>query len=396
MPVITPKRDTITVSGFVVPRTERSGLFKKGGPGDGPKRPTRDAEARDDQGLPEGNSAAKRCSKLKYMPSGREIRKRIIETVDRWDPKFSGIIVVLVVCAAWLTRPGSWFGELFRELAEWIHWACVCAGSLVVVLQCWNWVLKRTGPHTFVDPRGTFPERDTSLPGLVFNSHGVFGYPKMQFVIPSKADLEHFVEWSDEDPAIAEANNLTRDQRRVIYHSWYKASRKSFLMLQSKQTFGAVWETIAISIILALPKRTIDAIKAHTLSVIDLRYEHLRFRMRERKGRFLLYDTLIFAKSFKERYSDFKSWHSVLHLSQFPAPTRRRKVLLIVEPDNDGLKASFKWNRYGPHTKFAAVTGHEFFVFDLPAAAESSTRARSIVRHWEQAGELGIRIPRNS
>jgi len=326
---------------------------------------------------------------LAIMASAAERRRKIVEFVDSWEPKFSLLVLLGLILAAYLGHVGSEKGQIAGRTAEVIHWVCLGFGVIVALLQIWTWLLRWSKPPCYEDPRTGFPCRDETLPGLVFKS----GSQNYRFFVPDRTYIEWFVKWSEGDPVVHGATNLATYERRRLYENWYRAKPAHFLVMQSKQTVGTDWSIVALSIILDLPRRTLDSLKAHNLGVIDIQYEDLRPQGGERSGRYLLYDTLIFARAFQERFSDFKRWHSLLHLSQFPTPKEKAKVSIFIEPDNARLRYSLQRNRYGPHSIYKLVNDHDLFEFVLPGADIQSKRARRFVKLWEELKQRKIRIP---
>jgi hypothetical protein len=326
---------------------------------------------------------------LAIMASAAERRQKIIDFVDSWDPKFSLIALLGLIVAAYLGHVGSEKGKIAERTAEVIHWVCLGFGVIVALLQIWNWLPKWSRPDVYEDPWTGFPYRDERLPGLVFKS----GFQKYRFFVPDRTYIEWFVKWSEGDPVVQVATNLATYKRRRLYENWYRAKPAHFLVMLSKQTVETDWSIVALSIILDLPRRTLDRLKAHHLAVIDIQYEDLVPQAGERSGRYLLYDTLIFARAFQERFSDFKRWHSLLHLSQFPTPKEKAKVSIFIEPDNARLRYSLQRNRYGPHSIYKLVNDHDLFEFVLPGADIQSKRARRFVDLWEELKQRKIEIP---
>ncbi len=326
---------------------------------------------------------------LAIMASAAQRRQKIVEFVDNWEPKFSLIVLLGLIAAAYLGHVGSEKGEIAQRTAEVIHSVCLGFGVIVALLQIWNWLPKWSRPDVYADPCTGFPNRDKTLPGLVFNSR----FQKYRFFVPDRTYIEGFVKWSEEDPAVQGATNLPTYERHRLYENWYRAKRAHFLVMQSRQTVETHWSIVALSIILDLPRRTLDRLKAHHLAVVDIQYEDLVPQPGERSGRYLLYDTLIFARAFQERFSDFKRWHSLLHLSQFPTPTEKAKVSIFIEPDNTRLRYSLQRNRYGPHSIYKLVNDHDLFEFVLPGADIQSKRARRFVELWEELKQRKIKIP---
>jgi hypothetical protein len=319
------------------------------------------------------------------MSRGHEFRKQIIEFVERWDGPFSITALVIFAAAGLLAHFGYDEGELAKNTAEDIDWALLGAGAVVGFLRYWNWHLRGSKPSTYEDPQGLFPNRDKSERGLAFlNPDGAFGFPKYRFYIPTRDDLDEFVEWSEEDPGIRDSNqNLQTYQRGLLYRTWYDVEPRSFLIMQSKSTVGAIWRTIGLSIMLQLPEQTYEELKNKQLGVIDFKREHLIYPAGERRGRYLLYDTLIFEETFRKRTTDFKSWHSIFHFSQFPAPKHDAIVTLLIEPDNRELEDGMKKGKYGPFTSFKTINGHTIYEFELPDASLYSSQGRRAITHWQ-------------
>jgi hypothetical protein len=253
-------------------------------------------------------------------------------------------------------------------------------------LQALSWVSIRVRPApSYSDPKGSLPELDTTeAGGLIFKSDAGVGFPKVRFFTPDKHEIEWFVEWSDEDAAIAEASNLLSRQRALLYESWYSVDPRYFLVMQRKETIGAIWETVALSIILALPEKTLARIKSKNMSVVDLRAEHLRFQAGERVGRYLLYDTLIFEPHFREIYSEFKRWHSLMHFARFDPPEPGTEVTILIEPDNPRLKKSLQSRRkYGKHPTFKIIGNHVVHEFHLPRRETDPARVARFEFYWK-------------
>jgi hypothetical protein len=323
-----------------------------------------------------------------------KLRRKTIEFVERWDAPFATFTLCLFGLALLLSLYGYKQSERARRTAECIDFSLLGASTLVGCLRWWNSHLTTTQPpNPYQDPLGLLPRRDESERGLAFfNPEGIFGYPKYRFFIPKRANLDVFIEWSDEDPQMHDANPAIEPyQRRILYQNWYDADVRSFLVMQSKRTVGAKWETKAISIILQLPHKSYTALKDKELAVIDLRREHLTHDHEER-GEYLLYDTLIIEESLRKTPTDFKFWHSLFHLSLYSEPTNGSPVSLLIEPDNPKLAKNFTKGKYGSFTTFKTINGHTIYEFRLPESALQSSYARRFVRLWRQLRESGFQI----
>lgn len=321
------------------------------------------------------------------------MKDTIIGFVDNWEPKASLLVLAALLLAAFFTHIGSSLDKITDAAAHAIDTLCFCAAVLVGVLQVRSWTMKLAPPCTYDDPKRGIPKQDESASGLVFRTESLVGYPRFRFFVPERDDLEYFVKWSSSDPTIADASNIKGYQRRLLYESWYNVNPKQFLILQSQQTFGGVWETVALSIILDIPKRTLKALRLKKTAVVDLREPDLALSATDRSGQYLLYDTLIFSPGFREKVSEFKRWHSLFHLSQFPSPTPETPVTILVEPDNLRLHFSIQRGRYGHYKQIPLVNNHVLFQFDLPGAADQSKRARNLVYFWNLLQFKRFEIP---
>jgi len=257
---------------------------------------------------------------------------------------------------------------------------------LVGLLQISSWIrrlLAPSPPPPF--PTGVIPKRDTNEAGLVLNSPSPYGFPKAHFFVPRPEDLKWFVEWSEANPAIADANELPTYKRKLLYESWYDADPQSFLVMQRKQTVNDIWETYALSIILTLPKETVYRLKDHQLSIIDLRAEHLQFLAGERKGRYLLFDTLIIDPHSRDKYSDFKRWHSLIHFARFEPPATNREISVLIEPDNPQLKKSLNNpKKYEVREHFELIGGHRVHEFVFPVSGMPAPKLKAFEQYWQQ------------
>lgn len=329
------------------------------------------------------------------MSRALEVRREIIEFIERWDGPFASLALALFATAFMLTLYGASQGEIAKKTAEYIDFSLLGAGALVGSLRAWNWHLRtKKPPNPYRDPLGLLPARDMSEYGLVFlNPEGMFGYPKYRFFIPTADELEVFVQWSDEEPEVNAANpGLQPYQRNILYRDWFAADQRSFFIMQSKSTFGAKWETKAISIMLPLPLKAYLDLKNQQLGVIDLRRSHLTYERDERPGEYLIYDTLIIDESIRGKPTEFKFWHSLLHLSLFAEPTDQAPVHLLIEPDNPKLSHNFNKGKYGAYTTFTAVNGHTFYEFQLPESSWQSQYGRRFVPLWRDLRQSGLRI----
>jgi hypothetical protein len=135
---------------------------------------------------------------LAIMASAAERRQKIVEFVDSWEPKFSLMVLLGLIVAAYLGHVGSEKGKIAERTAEVIHWVCLGFGVIVGLLQIWNWRLRWSKPHAYEDPRTGFPYRDATLPGLVFKS----GSQNYRFFVPDRSYIEWFVKWSEGDPVV--------------------------------------------------------------------------------------------------------------------------------------------------------------------------------------------------
>lgn len=334
-----------------------------------------------------------------------EAKERLTKAVEKWEPKLAILFFVLLLGGAVLGHYGSGLFELTNRTAEIIEKVCSAGAAAVGVFGLCSFAIKMfRDPHRFPDHgmvptqegcKTTAPDRDKSEGGLVFSTRsGIFGFPKFRFFVPDEEQLEWFVEWSEGDAQIADANpHLPTYRRRLLYKDWYAANPRHFLVMQSKSTFGAVWNTVALSILLDLSQQTLDALLKKEIGVIDIRKQHLAFMPEERQGKNILYDTLIFDDSFRKKVSDYKIWHSIFHLSQFPTPTPEAPVALFIEPDNDILKRGFRNKKFGLYKKFELVTTHEVFEFDLPSEESTPDRQSRTVFQWGLVRELNLTMP---
>jgi hypothetical protein len=89
-------------------------------------------------------------------------------------------------------------------------------------------------------------------------------------------------------------NDLTRDQRGLLYERWYDLCPDAFMHLE--KLHGGQWRPISVSIMLPLSDAGFRAItarnEAHRLSVIDLDHDGIRPQVGSRNP-FLLIDTWI-------------------------------------------------------------------------------------------------------
>jgi hypothetical protein len=112
------------------------------------------------------------------------------------------------------------------------------------------------------------------------------------------------------------------------------------------------------------------------MSVVHIHLEHLQFETGEPNGRYLLYDTLTFDPQFRETYSEFKRWHTIVHFAQFVAPDPDAEVTIMIEPDNPLLRRSLaRSGKYGEHSTFRIVGDHVIHEFILPRTEHGQTRA---------------------
>lgn len=334
-----------------------------------------------------------------------EARDRVTEAVEKWEPRLAISVFGLFLGGAVLGHYGSSLLEITNRTAEIIEKVCSAGAATVGVFSLCGFAVKmfrnphrfpkhRTGPNQ-KDHQTTAPERDKSESGLVFSTRsGLFGFPKFRFFVPNEEQLEWFVEWSEGDTQIADANpHMPTYQRQLLYKNWYYANPRHFLVMQSKLTFGAVWSTVALSILLDLPQKTLGALVQKQIGVIDIRKQDLVFGPEERQGKSILYDTLIFDDSLRTQITDYKIWHSIFHLSQFPTPTSENPVALLIEPDNDVLKRGFRKNKFGPYKKFELVTKHEVFEFGLSSGGNANDRQSRTVFQWGLIRDLNLTIP---
>jgi hypothetical protein len=133
---------------------------------------------------------------LAIMANAAERRHEIVEFVDSWEPKFSLVVLVGLIVAAYLSHVDSEKGKIAESTADIIHWACLGSGVLVALLQIWSWLLKWSKPDVYEDPQNGFPDRDKTLPGLVFKSKQMFGFPKYRFFVPKRTQQSRRAEWS--------------------------------------------------------------------------------------------------------------------------------------------------------------------------------------------------------
>lgn len=339
------------------------------------------------------------------MPFFTRAKDRFTEAVEKWEPKLAISVFILFLGGAVLGHYGSGLLEITNRTAEIMEKVCSAGAAVVGLFGLCSFAMKKVrDPHRFPEHRPaptheiyktTAPDRDITEDGLVFCSRsGMFGFPKFRFFVPEEEQLEWFVEWSEEDAQIADANpHFPTYRRRLLYNDWYSANPKHFLVMQSKSTFGAVWNTVALSILLDLPKQTLDALLQKKIGVIDIQRQHLVFAPEERQGTHLLYDTLIFNDSFRNQVTEYKVWHSIFHLSQFPPPMPKAPIALFIEPDNDVLKRGFRRKKFGPYKKFELVTTHELYEFDLSSEGRGHDRQSRTVHQWRLVSDLNLTIP---
>ena len=301
----------------------------------------------------------------------------MVEFIENGHLKFAFIAVLLAVVAYFVhLRPGA--NKLVNGVKDAIE--IICSVTVVVLVSiALMWQLKKLLQKVsdYEDPKHG-PHVDTHERDPVLRSDLTVGFPKARFFIPVQADLEWFVHASEEDPAIAEASNLKTYERKLLYKRWYNVDPRHFVVMQRKEALGKGWENTAFSIILALPSRTFAKLKAREMAVVNIADADLQFEGSE-KRRIFLYDTLIFVPQFREKHSEFKRWHSLLHFAQFDAPSRRRRITILIEPDNPRLRKSLEsTGKYGEHETFISANGHVVHEFTLP---QSTKGAR--VRHFE-------------
>jgi hypothetical protein len=118
-----------------------------------------------------------------------------------------------------------------------------------------------------------------------------------RLVFPTAATPEQlypYTDLSDHSLFIQAENDLTREQRGLLYERWYTLCPDAFMHLEIQQ--GGHWRPIAVSIMLPLSSAGYRAItskdKAHRLSVVELNADGIRPRPSPRH-QFLLIDTWI-------------------------------------------------------------------------------------------------------
>jgi hypothetical protein len=238
-------------------------------------------------------------------------------------------------------------------------------------------------PPGFAPPRSRIPEPERNHPaGLVFLSESLVGFPKFRFFVPIQDDLELFIRASEEDPNVQEESGLDTVERTLLYESWYSFNPHCFLVMQRAESIGSGWKEVALSIILPIPAKLLQRLRDERIKVVQIRGENLTPDPRE-TVRTLLYDTLIFDKSFRESFSEFKKWHTLLHFAQFEPPSPGHAVTVLIEPDNPLLQLSFQCGRYGPHKTFLLHGGHTMREFTLPVDASGHARVRNFQENWQ-------------
>ncbi len=333
----------------------------------------------------------------------RESSKVLVEFLDVWGSGASLVLFLLSAATYLLTYLGVLHGRVGEAGAAITDKICYGGAVAAGIIRLAQWIKKVSQtPVQYEDPTRSVPDIDDSeTRGPVFTSRLGFGYPKFRFFVPDEDDLEFFVEASEDDPNIADASGLNEEARTLLYESWYSIDPRFFLVMERKKTVGAVWEIVALSIILKLPSKTVTMLKSKKLTVVGIRPKHLRCEA-ERDAT-LLYDTLIFTEDFRKDVSDFKRWHTLFHFSRFEAPTMEQRVSVLIEPDNPRLKVSLRnRGKYGRHKTFRLRSGrgifpyffgHKVHVFELPRPQIDNTRIAEFVYYWRRIREKNLVFP---
>jgi hypothetical protein len=148
---------------------------------------------------------------------------------------------------------------------------------------------------------------------------------------PDADDLEVFVAFSDEEPAIRGAHlELTPDKRYGLYELWWQRNRDSLLMIQRFLPDAKI-ETIGVSIVLPLTELAAQEFSSGAVETLQLSHYHLL--PSEGRTNQLLIDTWILAR--KLRGSAKRYAHALLlkHVSLFWDPSTEPEVTLYAEPD---------------------------------------------------------------
>ncbi|MFI5783247.1 hypothetical protein [Nocardia sp. NPDC051570] len=221
------------------------------------------------------------------------------------------------------------------------------------------------------------------------------GYRLVKPTDMSMAQLYPYVDLSDHSVFIQLENDLTRDQRIVLYQRWFELCPDAFMHLEKKSDDH--WQPIAVSIMLPLSPTGFRAITsrdaAHRIRVIDLDQDGILRRPATRNP-VLLIDTWIVDREgghggAGHGKSETRGGNANLlvlrHLAQFwNSANRFRQMIFLVETANPRLTPTLETLSFRPSG--ASGIGEAFYStssaqFDAIAAAEFAhikTQVRSV------------------
>ncbi len=110
------------------------------------------------------------------MSRALEVRKELIEFIERWDRPFASLALVLFATAFMLTLYGASQGEIAKKTAEYIDFSLLGAGALVEPTRMELASTHEETPEPLPRSPRSSSRQGTSEYGLVFlNPDGMFG-----------------------------------------------------------------------------------------------------------------------------------------------------------------------------------------------------------------------------
>jgi hypothetical protein len=165
------------------------------------------------------------------------------------------------------------------------------------------------------------------------NAHWIFGDYlgfKFRFRFAEEEDLKLFADMSAGDPAVESANPGL--DRHTLYKKWYARAPETFMFLDVQKPSEPSWSVGAISIVLPLSQTGFDSLWSGKTEVKDLAANDLVGG--GSRPRAILIDTLIAEPAYRRRNAAMVFSLSVIHASRFWAPSGKKKIEYLIEPDH--------------------------------------------------------------
>jgi hypothetical protein len=262
----------------------------------------------------------------------------LFKTYERLDPWLHRVLIALTLLLWSLSGfAPKWLHTVnpIREVLEWssqlIEMLVKIFGFLAAVAWGFRFLVRRYG-HQTPPVVSAFLKLPDYMSDQQKSWKPHFSMRRVRSVNdkPDSDDIELFVRLSSDELPIAQAHlELSDDERRAVYKTWWRTNPDSFLILELHEE-GLPTDVVAVSIVLPLTRQGAKTFLHHRSSALKL--EEADIAPAGRHPENLLIDTWIVASDYRRSYDRYRYSLLLRHLALFWR-SKDRDTEIFAEPD---------------------------------------------------------------